>query len=99
MNLLLSNAFSVKEFLLKFKEVNANSDQFLTFMSNLHKVTSFFDVTAVKPNVPRQRRYVTCYTTNAFNTRDFYPVLGEIRFVGTGEIPGYPYLVCKKVHL
>ena len=22
--------------------------------------------------------------------------MGEIRFVGTGEIRGYPYLVCKK---
>ena len=22
--------------------------------------------------------------------------MGEIRFVGTGEIHGYPYLVCKK---
>ena len=23
--------------------------------------------------------------------------MGEIRFVGTGETRGYPYLVCKKV--
>ena len=23
--------------------------------------------------------------------------MGEIRFVGTGEKPGYPYLVCKKI--
>ena len=24
--------------------------------------------------------------------------MGEIRFVGTGETRGYPYLVCKKVN-
>ena len=24
--------------------------------------------------------------------------MGEIRFVGTGETRGYPYLVCKKIH-
>ena len=23
--------------------------------------------------------------------------MGEIRFVGTGETRGYPYLVCKKI--
>ena len=39
---------------------------------------------------------MTSYTTNALNTRDFYPVLGEIRFVGTGKTRGYPYRVCKK---
>ena len=25
--------------------------------------------------------------------------MGEIRFVGTGETRGYPYLVCKKKHV
>ena len=25
--------------------------------------------------------------------------MGEIRFVGTGENRGYPYLVCKKIHV
>ena len=44
---------------------------------------------------------MTSYTTSALNTRDFYPVLGEInlgeiRFVGTGKTRGYRYLVCKK---
>ena len=24
--------------------------------------------------------------------------MGEIRFVGTGETCGYPYLVCKEIH-
>ena len=24
--------------------------------------------------------------------------MGEIRFVGTGETRGYPYLVCKKLY-
>ena len=45
--------FPVKEFLHKFKEVDATSDRlsFFTLTSNLHKVTSFFDVTAVKTNV------------------------------------------------
>ena len=40
---------------------------------------------------------MTSYTTNALNAHDFYPVQGEIRFVGTGETLGYPYLVCKKL--
>ena len=35
-------------------------------------------------------------TTNALNTRDFYPVLREIRIVGPGKTRGYPYPVCKK---
>ena len=25
--------------------------------------------------------------------------MGEIRFVGTGETRGYPYLVCKKISI
>ena len=44
-------------------------------------VTSFSDVTAVKTNVTWRHRYVTSYTTNALNTRDFYPALGEITWV------------------
>ena len=38
--------FPFKVFLLKFKEFDATSAavQFLTLTSNLHKVTSFFDV-------------------------------------------------------
>ena len=52
-NLLLSNTFSFDEFLPKFKEVDATSNRrsVLYFISNLHKVTSFFDVTAVNINV------------------------------------------------
>ena len=37
--------FSFKEFLLKLKEADATSDcRSVTLRSNLHKVTSFFDV-------------------------------------------------------
>ena len=55
--------------------------RFFTLMSNLHKVTSFSDVTAVKNNVTWRRRYVTSYTTYPLSTHDFYPVLGEITWV------------------
>ena len=41
-------------------------------------MTPFFDVTAVKSKITRRRRYVISYTTYALDTRDFYPVLGEI---------------------
>ena len=42
--------FSFKESLFKFKEANATSDRHLALYlkSNLHKVTSFFDVTGSK---------------------------------------------------
>ena len=50
--LAIKYTFSYKEFLLKFNEINATSDcrsvPFFTLTSNLHKVRSFFDVTAVK---------------------------------------------------
>ena len=86
---------------LKRSTLPATSVRVFTSMSNLHKVTSFFDVTAVKTNVTWRRRYMTSNTTNALNTRDFYPALGEItceiRFVGTGETGRYPYPVCKKI--
>ena len=39
---------------------------------------------AVKTNVTWQRRYVTSFTTYALNTRDFYPVLGEINRIYEG---------------
>ena len=48
--LTIKSYFSVKEFLLKFNEIDA-AVPFFTITSNLHKVTSFFDVTAVKTNV------------------------------------------------
>ena len=70
----------------------------LTF--KLHKVTSFFDVTAVKTNVTWQRRYMTSYTTYALNIWFLFGPgwdnMGEIRIVGPGKIRGYPYRVCKK---
>ena len=75
--------FPLKGFYLILKEstLPATAVRFFTFTSNLHKVTSFFDVTAVKSNVTWRRRYVTSNTTNALNTRDFYPALGEITWV------------------
>ena len=65
--------FSLKVFYLSLKKstLPATAVRIFTFTSYLHKVTSFFDVTAVKTNVTWQRRYVTFYTTNALNTRDF----------------------------
>ena len=59
----------------------ATAGWFFSLASNLHKVTSFSDVTAVKTNVTWGRRYATSYTTYALNTRDFYPALGEITWV------------------
>ena len=58
-------------------------------------------VTAVKTNVTSRRKYMTSYTTNALNTRDFLSSpgrdnMGEIRIVGPNKIRGYPYPVCKK---
>ena len=75
--------FPSKSFYLSLKKsaLPATAVRFFTFTSNLHEVTSFFDVTAVKTNVTWRRIYVTSYTTNALNTRDFYPVLGEITWV------------------
>ena len=61
--------------------LQATAVRFFTSTFNLHKVTSFSDVTAVKTNVTWRRRYVTSYTTNALNTRDFYPAPGEITWV------------------
>ena len=61
----------------------ATTIRFFTLTSNLHKVTSFLDVTAVKTKVTSG--YMTSYTTYALNTSDFYPVLGEIRIVGPGK--------------
>ena len=82
-NLVWNNTFSFKGFYWSWKKstLPATAVRFFMFTSNLHKVTSFFDVTAVKTNVTRRCRYVTSYTTNALNTRDFYPVLGEITWV------------------
>ena len=94
--------FPIRSFYSSLKRLTlpATAVRFFTFTSNLHKVTSFFDVMAVKTNLTWRRRYVTSNTTNALNSRDFYPVLGEItwviRFVGTGETRGYPYPVCQK---
>ena len=45
--------FSLRSFYSSLKRlmVPATDVRFFTFTSNLHKVTSFFDVTAVKTNV------------------------------------------------
>ena len=55
---------------------------------------------AVKSNVTWRRRYVTFYTSNASNSRDFYPVLGEItceiRIVSQVKHMDILILVCKK---
>ena len=51
-------------FNLKKSTLPVTAILFFTFTSNLHKVTSIFDVTAVKTNVTWRRRYVTSYTTN-----------------------------------
>ena len=66
---------------LKKSMLPATTVRFSTLTSNLHKVTSFFDVNAVKTNITWWRRYVTSYITNALNSRDFYPVLSEITWV------------------
>ena len=66
---------------LKKSTLPATAVRFFMLTSNLHKVTSFSDVTAVKTNVTWRSWYVTSYTTNALNTRDFYPDLGEITWV------------------
>ena len=75
--------FPLKSFYLSLKKstLPATAVRFFTLMSNLHKVRSLFDVTAIKTNVTWRRWYVTSYTTNALNTRDFYPALGEITWV------------------
>ena len=75
--------FPLKSFYssLKKSTLPATAVRFFRLTSNLHKVTSFFDVTAVKTNATWRRWYVTSYTTNALNTRDFYPALGEITWV------------------
>ena len=75
--------FPLKSFYSSFKRstLPQTAVRFFTLTSNLHKVTSFFDVTAVKTNVTWRRRYVTSYTTNALNSHDFYPALGEITWV------------------
>ena len=72
--------FPLKSFYssLKKSALPATAVRFFTLTSNLHKVTSFFDVTAVKTNVTWRRRYVISYTTYVLNTRDFYPAPGEI---------------------
>ena len=71
--------FPLKSFYssLKRSTLPATAVRFFMLTSNLHKVTSFFDLKAVKTNVFWRRRYVTSYTTYAWNTRDFYLVLGE----------------------
>ena len=75
--------FPLKGFYLSLKKstLPLTADRFFTFTSNLHKVNSFFDVTAVKTSVTWRHRYVTSNTTNALNTRDFYPALGETTWV------------------
>ena len=82
-NLVWSNIFPLKGFYWSSKKstLPATAVRFITLTSNLHKVTSFSDVTAVKTNVTWRRWYVTSYTTNALNTRDFYPALCEITWV------------------
>ena len=75
--------FPLKGFYLSLKKstLPPTAVRFFTLTSNLHKVTSFSDVTDVKTNVTWRRRYVTSYTTYALNTRDFYPAPGEITWV------------------
>ena len=65
--------FPLKGFYLSFKKstLPPTAVWFFTLTSNLHKVTSFSDVTDVKTNVTWRRRYMTSYTTYALNTRDF----------------------------
>ena len=63
-------------FSLKKSMLPATAVRFFTLTSNLHKVTSFSDVTAVK-----NQRHLTSYTTYALNTHDFYPAPGEITWV------------------
>ena len=86
---------------LKKSTLPATAVRFFTLTSNLHKVTSFSDATAVKNNVTGRRRYVTSYTTYGLKYTWFlsgpgWDNMGEIRIVGTGETRGYPYPVCKK---
>ena len=75
--------FHLKSFYssLKRSTLPATNARFCTLTSNLHKVTSSFDATVVKNNVTWRRWNMTSYTTYALNTRDFYPVLGEITWV------------------
>ena len=75
--------FPLKSFYssLTKSKLQATAVRFFTSTFNLHKVTSFSDVTAVKTNVTWRRRYETYYTTNALNTRDFYPAPDEITWV------------------
>ena len=48
-----SHSFPLKAFYLSLKEstLPATAIRFFTFTSNLHKETSFFDITVVKTNV------------------------------------------------
>ena len=75
--------FSLKSLYSRIKKptLPATAVRIFTLTSNLHKVTSFFDVIGFKNNVTWLRRYGTSYTTNALNTCDFYPALGEITWV------------------
>ena len=92
--------FPLKSFYASFKmsTLPATAVRFFTLTSNLHKVTSFFDETAVKTNITWWRRYLTTY---ALNTRDFlsgpgWDNMGILTIVGPGKTRGYPYPVCKK---
>ena len=75
--------FPLQSFYLSLKKSKqpATTVCFFTLTSYLYKVTSFYDIMAVKTNVTSRRWYLTSYTTNALNTCDFYPVLGEITWV------------------
>ena len=75
--------FPVKSFysILKKLTLLATAIRYLMLTSNLHNVMSIFDVIGCKINITWWRRYVTSYTTSVLNSRDFYPVLGEITWV------------------
>ena len=47
--------------------------RFFTLLSNLYKLTSFLTSSAIK-----QTSFDDVDTTNALNSREFYPVLGKI---------------------
>ena len=61
---------------LKKPKLLATAVRFFTLKSNLHKLMLFLTSSAVKTNVDDD-----VDTTNALNSRHFYPVLGELTWV------------------
>ena len=94
--------FPLKGFYCSWKKstLPATAIRIFTLTSNLHKVTSFFDVISCKnqhhlTTLICDFQYNQCITFTWFLSGPRWDNMGGIRFVGTGETRGYPYPVCK----